>query len=613
MTPPLFHRRGRVLASSTAVAALALAGLSAGSPAVQAAALSGDCATAYPVAEIVNGAAVKGLTVSSGTTPEPFTGTVIGVLDDGIAADVDMIIMRLTSPEIDRVGGIWQGMSGSPVYAADGRLIGAVSYGLSWGSSPVAGVTPFENMDDYLPATSPRRVSLGGPAIKAITQQTDVTRKQAQQGLRQLKMPLGISGVSDSRLAQIQKTKGKHKWLSRDNYAMSASASAGTGAGPESIVAGGNLAASLSYGDVTQAGVGTATSVCNGRVVGFGHPMTFSGKTTLSLHPASALYIQEDSLGAPFKVGNLGAPVGTITDDHMTGITGAVGALPASTRITSTVTYGARSRSGYTNYTLPAAGPMTVLIQQMTSHDRVLDGWIKGSELNSYTITGRNPSNNGFTLQWVDRYQSSDDLSQEGAWELAEFVYGLTDIPGVTITSIKADSTVVDDSAKWEVSSIEQRRGRDWVKISKKEPARIKAGTTLKARVVLKGQGGTIMVPVSYPVPRKAAGSRAALQVLGGNYTWSDTSFTTVAKARKVLKAQVRNDAVQVEFATWGAQSQSGGDSDEYSEDGDYKPSNEDSSGSGMGPRGYSFDLIKQLPPTDRVVDGSAMARVDIR
>ena len=35
---------------------------------------------------------------------------------------VDMIMMRLTSAEIDRVGGIWAGMSGSPVYAADGRL-----------------------------------------------------------------------------------------------------------------------------------------------------------------------------------------------------------------------------------------------------------------------------------------------------------------------------------------------------------------------------------------------------------------------------------------------------------------------------------------------------------
>ena len=113
------------------------------------------------------------------------------------------------------------------------------------------------------------------------------------------------------------------------------------------MVAGGNLAASLSYGDVTQAGVGTATRVCDGRVVGFGHPMTFLGRTSLSLHPADALYIQKESLGAPFKVANLGAPVGTITDDHLTGITGTFGALPGTTPVRSTVSYpGSPTRSG---------------------------------------------------------------------------------------------------------------------------------------------------------------------------------------------------------------------------------------------------------------------------
>ena len=40
---------------------------------------------------------------------------------------------------------------------------------------------------------------------------------------------------------------------------MGTAAAAGDGPGADIVVAGGNLAASLSYGDVTQAGVGTAT------------------------------------------------------------------------------------------------------------------------------------------------------------------------------------------------------------------------------------------------------------------------------------------------------------------------------------------------------------------
>lgn len=87
-----------------------------------------------------------GLTVEKGTVPDPFTATVLGVVENGIAPDLDLIIVDTDSPAIQRAGGIWAGMSGSPVYAQDGRLIGAVAYGLSAGPSPIAGVTPAEDM-----------------------------------------------------------------------------------------------------------------------------------------------------------------------------------------------------------------------------------------------------------------------------------------------------------------------------------------------------------------------------------------------------------------------------------------------------------------------------------
>ncbi|HYF72274.1 MAG TPA: hypothetical protein VD864_05610, partial [Nocardioides sp.] len=128
------QRRGRALASLITVAGLGLAAVTGATGPAQAADPAGDCATPYPVADLVDEQPVTGLTVSRGTTPEGFTGEVIGVLDDGVAPGVDMVMVRLTSPEIDRVG-IWQGMSGSPVYAADGRLIGAVAYGLAMGAS----------------------------------------------------------------------------------------------------------------------------------------------------------------------------------------------------------------------------------------------------------------------------------------------------------------------------------------------------------------------------------------------------------------------------------------------------------------------------------------------
>ncbi len=144
---------------------------------------------------------MTGLTVESGTTPEEFTGDVIGVLDDGIAVGLDMIMVELESPALERAGGIWQGMSGSPVYV-DGQLLGAVAYGLSWGPSPIAGVTPFSEMDDYLAARrapgAKQDVEVDGKTARTIARRSDVSRSQAAQGFTALPVPMGVTGVSQA-------------------------------------------------------------------------------------------------------------------------------------------------------------------------------------------------------------------------------------------------------------------------------------------------------------------------------------------------------------------------------------------------------------------------------
>ena len=153
-------------------------------------------------------------------------------------------------------------MSGSPVYDADGRLIGAVAYGLSWGPSPVAGVTPYADMAHYLAATpAPAPSGSAGRRPGPSRGATDVTASQAAEGFSQLPMPLGVSGVSSRRLAQASKPA-----LQRATPGCRPAPTGwapprppGDGPGADTVVAGGNLAASLSYGDVTQAGVGTAT------------------------------------------------------------------------------------------------------------------------------------------------------------------------------------------------------------------------------------------------------------------------------------------------------------------------------------------------------------------
>src|SRR5690349_16192369 len=95
--PPARAKRSALVASLATLAVTAALTSVPGAPASSAP--LDDCPAAFPVGDLVRDQAVTGLTVSSGAAPEEFTGKVIGVLQDGIAPDVDMIMMRLTSDE----------------------------------------------------------------------------------------------------------------------------------------------------------------------------------------------------------------------------------------------------------------------------------------------------------------------------------------------------------------------------------------------------------------------------------------------------------------------------------------------------------------------------------
>ncbi len=510
-----------------------------------------DCAAAFPVADLEDGDVVDGLTVSSGTTPDPFTGEVLGVLEGGIAPGLDMVLVRLTSAEIDRVGGIWAGMSGSPVYAEDGRLIGAVAYGLSAGPSTVAGVTPFEDMDDYLDAERPGRVEVDTATARRIAQRTEVSRREASEGLRQLPMPTGVSGVAAARFGELE----ARPYLQKSSYAMGRASDGASS--PDDIVAGGNIAASLSYGDITQAGVGTATSICNGRVVAFGHPMTFLGETTMSLHPADALYVQEDPTFAPFKVANPGLPAGTITDDHLTGISGGFGALPQTSSVVSTVSFAGRSRTGESHVSVEEATASTVFYQILSNHDRIVDAITSGSETVDWTVSGTDADGSNFALAFSDRYASLYDIASEGAFELADLAYRISTIEGVTIDSVTSDATASEDSSTYELGGFEQYRDGAWRAVGKGEPATVDPGKMLRLRVTLVGPAGETHLPYTVRVPKKLAGTKATVEGVGGAYLFPSRLYSnSIDKIAKAVSTMARNDEVKFTFTGFSRRSE---------------------------------------------------------
>jgi hypothetical protein len=604
MSDPASHPRtgrnvGLVLALALGVGALGGVGPAIGANPVE------DCAAPFPVADLAAGDALTGLTVTRGSTPQGFTAEVIGTLQDGIGPDLDMVIVEVDPAGLGtaEVKGIWQGMSGSPVYAADGRLVGAISYGLSTQQSWIAGVTPFADMDDYVGATPAARVAVDHRTAARVASAAGISTARAAQGFVQLPTPLAVAGVSSRFLHPSAAAVAAHPWLRADTYAAGRAGAAGPDAA--TMVAGGNMAAAVSTGDVLMAGVGTVTSVCHGDIVGFGHPMSFLGDSSMTLHPADALYVQGDA--PSFKVANIGEAVGTVFGDHMTGLTGRFGPLPATTAVSSTVSWDGRTRTGtsYVSSGSPDDLAMATYLQGAMNHARVIDGTRRGSEVLALTVSGTDAAARPFTLSWTDRFLAGTDLSDEVGMTVAGLAESISSMPDVTVGSIAATGRATASTSKYRVARLEQRRAGAWVRVGPRMPALARSGRTIKVRAVLRGGKGPLHVPFSFRVPKRLSGQLATLGVAGGQSTTVDFG-DTIAKARRALGSAVRSDTVRAQFGRVT-----------HSDVSDYDDEDWDlgffRGAATHRPSTVKFVSTKMSHPFDAVVSGSLLVPVAIR
>lgn len=497
---PLSPRLRRLAVAGT-TAAVVLTPVAASLPSQAAAPATGPgCPAVLATADLVDDQPVSVATVTRGTSVETVPGSYLGTLEDGIAPGVDMILVRLDAPVVDKAG-IWQGMSGSPVTDPDtGDLIGAVAYGLSMGPSTIAGLTPAAEMYELLEAGKPaEQVAIPRRMTTDLVEQGAATRAQAGAGLSRLRLPIGISGLSSPRLAQIAPKLGL-----RDYYA------AGTTSGEAiPVTPGSNLAASVAHGLVTAAGVGTATAVCGDTVLAFGHPMTYAGASSLTLHGARAIAIQDDPALSSFKIANVGAPIGTVDQDRRAGLRGLLGAAPAAVPVTSTATEGSRTFAGTTHVTVPDMVTEMALTTMVAAQDRVLDRSGKGAGVVTWTVKGLRRGTTPFTLTRTDRYADAMDISSAPAMALADQLMTLVDndFDEVAITSVTTSSRLDERYTSWRLGTVSQRIAGVWTPLARSGPVRLRAGTTRMVRVQLVARDSApsyVTVPIT--APRRAAG-----------------------------------------------------------------------------------------------------------
>jgi hypothetical protein len=270
------------------------------------------------------------------------------------------------------------------------------------------------------------------------------------------------------------------------------------------IEAGGNFAATQSFGDLTFYALGTATAVCGDEVVAFGHPFFLTGPTTLGMNNASTITVLKDPYFS-FKLANITGFQGVVDQDRLAGIRATTGQMPPLTTVSSTIDNAdlGTSHSGETSIVDPSLMALIaeydLYVENVVGFDREGDG----SETMNWTITGTYQGE-PFTLTRNDIAVDSYDINYEAGWELTSELGALTSglYSPVQITGVEFNGTVTQDDLTARIGKVESRTRaqRRW---AVRRAILVRPGGMVNLRVTLKhADGTTSQVAMSLRAPR---------------------------------------------------------------------------------------------------------------
>src|SRR6266850_1714705 len=258
-------------------------------------------------------------TIFAGDQVEKFDLEVLGVLDNFLGPKQSIILVQLKGPKVEHTG-VVAGMSGSPVYL-EGRLAGALSLKLGvFTKEPIAGVTPIEDIlspPSENAAARPSTQQFGLPSESAA--RTGIPSGSA---LEPIETPLVFSGFQPAAIQQFANQL--------QGYGLVAAQGGTAKPRPDDAhLAAGDMAGMvLVQGDASINSACTVTAVQADRVYLCGHPFLSLGNVQLPMARSRVVTTLSSDL-ASTKIVNVGGSIGTITGDHLTAVTGKLGAPPA--------------------------------------------------------------------------------------------------------------------------------------------------------------------------------------------------------------------------------------------------------------------------------------------
>ena len=312
---------------------------------------------------------------------------IIGRMERGKGSQ-RMIMARTSGYFIEHVGGVLQGMSGSPIYV-DGRLIGALAAGLkdlspyTFFITPIEDMTPLWDMPDTKNQTRIQTVNI----VEAVEARQKAEEKEklrarekavgkmsrAEREAEWRDMIDALTGKkaddtkgteetsegtneapeentpAQSETAEQGKAEEKAYFFTRGFNAaglryLEKNLPAGTTFIPlgttgdsgkihtryDATLEGGQpIGVAVVYGDFSIGATGTVTAVDGKKVVAFGHSFMHKGNVNYFMTDADVIgTIAGQSNGV--KIANIGSVIGRISQDRETGVAGTLGTFPTA-------------------------------------------------------------------------------------------------------------------------------------------------------------------------------------------------------------------------------------------------------------------------------------------
>ena len=351
-----------------------------------------------PLEQIKAGMSGTAYTVVDGSgVIETFQVEIIGLMDNG-KGSAKMLMAKASGDVIDKVGGVLQGMSGSPIYI-DGKLVGALAAGLKEMSPYTFFITPIESMLPMWSMPDPKAVNKyrqaalntsgvltakaesktdeakpddsksagdGGGEDKAGDAKSNAGKAEEAAETKVTEIKPDETKVDESKIAEVETDANKTaetkaaagkiplfanfynrelSFLANEfNMNYSAASSAAVGGVERSVKynavlePGSPVGVAVVYGDFSVGATGTVTAVEGKKILGFGHPFTHAGNVNFFMTDAAVIGSISGEIGTGVKVSNIGNIIGRINQDREAGIAGMLGAFPSVVPITVKVT-----------------------------------------------------------------------------------------------------------------------------------------------------------------------------------------------------------------------------------------------------------------------------------